>query len=311
MAGPFDLGTVVVRSAALPRSRNRPGARGLRSPADDPARDPARPALGRGARSTAPASSLNPTNCDPIRRSTGSVTSLLGPGRAALPALPGRRLQGARLQAEARASPLRRRPTAAPTRACARSSPPSRAKPTRRRISVALPRSEFLDQAHIRTVCTRVQFAADQCPAGSVYGHVKAITPAARLPARRPGLPALLLPRAARHGRWPCTGPPSQPIEIDAVGRIDSVNGGIRSTFETVPDAPVTKVDRHPAGRQEGPLSELDQHLQRAPTAPRSSSTAKTARSTTPSPVLKANCAKKGKGKGAQAAQQTLSCPAA
>ena len=36
-------------------------------------------------------------------------------------------------------------------------------------------------------------------------------------------------------------GPPSQPIEVDLDGRVDSVNGGIRTTFETVPDLPVTK----------------------------------------------------------------------
>src|SRR5262249_16929209 len=37
-----------------------------------------------------------------------------------------------------------------------------------KRIVAALPRAEFLDQAHIRTVCTRVQFAAKACPAGSI-----------------------------------------------------------------------------------------------------------------------------------------------
>ncbi|HEX4307808.1 MAG TPA: hypothetical protein VHZ54_17360, partial [Solirubrobacterales bacterium] len=31
-------------------------------------------------------------------------------------------------------------------------------------VSVALPHSEFLEQGHIRTNCTRVQFAAEQCP---------------------------------------------------------------------------------------------------------------------------------------------------
>jgi hypothetical protein len=36
-------------------------------------------------------------------------------------------------------------------------------------------------------------------------------------------------------------GPPSQPIEVDLDGRIDSFKGGIRTTFETVPDAPVSK----------------------------------------------------------------------
>jgi hypothetical protein len=35
-------------------------------------------------------------------------------------------------------------------------------------------------------------------------------------------------------------GPDGQ-IDVDLVGRIDSVNGGIRNTFEAVPDAPVSK----------------------------------------------------------------------
>jgi hypothetical protein len=37
-------------------------------------------------------------------------------------------------------------------------------------------------------------------------------------------------------------GPPSFPIEIESAGRIDSVKGGIRATFENVPDAPVTEI---------------------------------------------------------------------
>jgi hypothetical protein len=106
--------------------------------------------------------------------------------------------------------------------------------------SVALPRSEFIDQAHFRTICTRVQFAANQCPAGSVYGHITATSPLVDYPIEGPiylrssshKLPDVV---AALHG------PPSQPIEIDLLGRVDSVNGGIRTRFESVPDAPVTK----------------------------------------------------------------------
>jgi hypothetical protein len=105
--------------------------------------------------------------------------------------------------------------------------------------SVALPHSEFLDQAHIRTVCTRVQFAAKECPQGSVYGEAEAITPLLDQPLRGPvylrssdnPLPDLV---AALRG------PDSQPIEVHVDGRIDSVNGGIRSTFEAVPDQPVS-----------------------------------------------------------------------
>lgn len=107
------------------------------------------------------------------------------------------------------------------------------------KASVALPHSEFLDQAHIGTICTRVQFAADQCPAASVYGSAKAVTPLFGSPLEGPvylrssnnPLPDLVVA---------LKGPASQPIEVDLAGRVDSVHGGLRNSFEVVPDAPVT-----------------------------------------------------------------------
>ncbi len=44
-------------------------------------------------------------------------------------------------------------------------------------VSVAFPRSEFLENAHIRTICTRADFAADNCPAGAIYGTATATSP--------------------------------------------------------------------------------------------------------------------------------------
>jgi hypothetical protein len=104
------------------------------------------------------------------------------------------------------------------------------------RAAVTLPRSEFLDQGHIRTVCTRVQFAADECPAGSIYGQARAISPLLDQPLKGPvylrsssnTLPDLVV---ALHGQ----------VDVDLAGRIDSVKGGLRSTFAFVPDAPVSK----------------------------------------------------------------------
>jgi len=46
-----------------------------------------------------------------------------------------------------------------------------------RRIEVEMPHAEFLAQNHIREVCSRVQFDAKKCPAGSVYGSAVAYTP--------------------------------------------------------------------------------------------------------------------------------------
>ena len=103
--------------------------------------------------------------------------------------------------------------------------------------TVRLPRSAFLDQGHIRTVCTRVQFAAKACPQGAVYGHVRAFTPLLTEPLEGPiylrssnhKLPDLVF---ALHGI----------VDVEASARIDSIHGGIRTTFTEVPDAPIEKV---------------------------------------------------------------------
>jgi hypothetical protein len=107
------------------------------------------------------------------------------------------------------------------------------------RASVALPHSIFLAQEHIRTVCTRVQFAADQCPAGSIYGKATAISPLVDYP-----LQGTVYLRSSSNPLPDMViafkGPAYQPIEIELAGRIDSVNGGIRNSFDLVPDQPVT-----------------------------------------------------------------------
>ena len=118
------------------------------------------------------------------------------------------------------------------------------------RVEVALPHTEFLAQNHIRTICTRVQFAADSCPAGSVYGTVTAASPIFDYP-----LYGNVYLRSSSHPLpdmvLKLKGPASQPIEIVTVGRIDSKNGGIRTTFENIPDAPLTKVVlRMPGGKK-------------------------------------------------------------
>ncbi len=113
---------------------------------------------------------------------------------------------------------------------------------------VTLPRSAFLDQGHINTICTRVQYAAEQCPAGSVYGYAKATTPLldgtvegpVYLRSSEHNLPDLVA--ALRNGE----------IRFDLVGRVDSLKGRIRNTFETAPDAPVDKVTLTMQGGSKG-----------------------------------------------------------
>jgi hypothetical protein len=123
------------------------------------------------------------------------------------------------------------------------------------RVAATLPHSEFLEQGHIKTICTRVQFAAvpRACPAKSIYGHAEAESP---LLGYKLSGPVYL--RSSEH-KLPdlvaaLQGPASQPIEIDLDGRIDSVHGGIRSSFELVPDAPVSKFVLHIQGGKKGLL---------------------------------------------------------
>ncbi len=118
------------------------------------------------------------------------------------------------------------------------------------KASVALPRSEFLDQSHIGTVCTRVQFAANSCPVASIYGKAEAKTPLLDEVVSGPIylrssdnlLPDLVA--AFRGGK----------VDFNLVGRIDSIRGGIRSNFEAIPDAPVTSATFDFLGGKKGLL---------------------------------------------------------
>ncbi|HET7590832.1 MAG TPA: hypothetical protein VFK14_11710 [Solirubrobacterales bacterium] len=117
---------------------------------------------------------------------------------------------------------------------------------------VTLPPSEFLEQGHIGTVCTRPQFAREACPPGSVYGTARAVTPLLAEPLQgkvylrssENKLPDLVA--ALRGG--------GNDLAIDVVGRIDSIHGGLRGSFEGLPDAPVTKFVMNLRGGRHGLL---------------------------------------------------------
>jgi hypothetical protein len=120
-------------------------------------------------------------------------------------------------------------------------------------VQVTLPHSEFLDQAHIRTICTRVQALADACPPGSIYGIAEAETPL--LDGKLTG-PVFLkssdhkLPDLAIKLR----GPDSMPVEVEFAGRINSIKGQIRNTIENLPDVPVSHFTLRMKGGDKGLL---------------------------------------------------------
>ena len=167
---------------------------------------------------------------------------------------------------------------------------PERGEANVARAQVTLPRSAFLEQGHIKTICTRVQFRSDQCPAGSIYGYARAFTPVLDTPVQGPvylrssehQLPDLV---ASLH---------SEKITVDVVGRIDSLKGRIRNTFEAVPDAPVTKFVLTMQGGKKGLIvnsTNLCKGTQRAI----SDFTAQNGKVFNTRPVVKAKCGKSGK----------------
>jgi hypothetical protein len=104
------------------------------------------------------------------------------------------------------------------------------------RAALTLPHSLFLDQSHIKTVCTRVQLAAKACPSGSIYGQAEAKSPLLDNKLKGPvylvssndKLPNLV---ADLRGQ----------VNIQLRGVISSKRGGLKTVFPTVPDLPVKK----------------------------------------------------------------------
>lgn len=109
--------------------------------------------------------------------------------------------------------------------------------------TVILPKSMFIDQSHVNDPCTRVQFNEGECPAKSVLGTATAWSPLLEKPLAGPvyfrsnggerKLPDLV---ADLHGQ----------INVTLVGFIDSIKVGkessrVRTRFQNVPDAPVSR----------------------------------------------------------------------
>ncbi|HEV7770882.1 MAG TPA: hypothetical protein VGO66_09545 [Solirubrobacterales bacterium] len=104
------------------------------------------------------------------------------------------------------------------------------------RTALTLPHSLFLDQSHIRTVCTRVQLAAKDCPKAAIYGHAKAKSPLLDKKLKGPVYLVSsdnLLPDLVADLRGQ--------VNIQLHGVISSKRGGLKTVFDSVPDVPVKK----------------------------------------------------------------------
>jgi hypothetical protein len=104
-------------------------------------------------------------------------------------------------------------------------------------LSLLFPRSAFVENANIRTICTRVQFAADACPRAAIYGHVRAFTPLLDKPLSGP-----VYLRSSNHALPDAVFVLHGIVDAEVGVRIDSHRGRLRATVLRAPDVPVTKV---------------------------------------------------------------------
>jgi hypothetical protein len=293
VAGPFDLGNVVVRSAV---NINR-------SSAQVSAKTDAIPQILKGVvlrikdvriKLDHKDWTINPTSCD------ASSVNLKATGNSGATAERSTRFQVGgckdlnfkpKLTGKLKGGTKR---GAHPAFTAELTYPPGPGYANIKDVQVTLPHSEFLDQAHINTICTRPQAAAHQCPAGSIYGFAEAESPL--IDGKLTG-PVFLkssdhqLPDLAIALR----GPDNQPVEVEFQGRIDSVHAQIRNTIEGLPDVPVSKFVLRMKGGKKGLLVNSRNLCATKVTKMTVKMSGQNNRSTESNPPLKRTC-KKAKG---------------
>jgi hypothetical protein len=296
VAGPFDVGTVVTRVAL----RVDPGSGEVE--VDGSASDPIPHILAgiplkvREVRvlTDRPKFTLNPTSCEPLR----TVARLWGGGNDVFSSLDDAPISLAERFQAADCARLGFRPRLALRLkgGSQRAANPALRGVYRPRkgdanlsdLALRLPRSAFLDQAHIRTICTRAQYNAGrgngaECPNGAVYGYAKAWTPLLDDPLQGP-----VFLRSSRHELPDLVAALHGLIDVEAPARIDSANG-IRVVFSNLPDAPLSKVVVAMRGGRRG-LIVNSTNLCRRPLRGDARFTAHSGRRHTAHPVLEVAC---------------------
>jgi hypothetical protein len=266
VVGPFDLGTIVVRTA-LHVDESTTQITAVSDPIPTIVHGLPTVVQSISLEMNRPNFTLNPTSCEP-KLLTGSATSTLG-DVAPL---------SQRFQVDA-CNALAFKPTLKLSfsgQAKRTGNPAVKAVLTQpegnnaniARTSVVLPKGMLIAEAHVNNPCTRVQFNSgpvpgEACPPKSVLGHAKVWTPLLEAPEEGPvyfrsnggerELPDLVV---ALRGQIP----------VQLVGFIDSVGKKgaevrrVRTRFQSVPDAPISRFELKLSGGRKG-LLENSQNL--------------------------------------------------
>lgn len=295
VAGPFDLGTVVVRTALYVNPETAQ-IHAVAGPIPTILEGIPLDVRSIAVKLDRPEFARNPTSCEPMAIAATALSSL---GQAATL---GDRFQvggcdalpfGPQLALSLKGKTKR---GAHPALTAVLTSQPGEANIAA--AQVTLPHSEFLEQGHIQTICTRVQFGegggnGEKCPPDSVYGFARAQTPLLDHPLEGP-----VFLRSSSHELPDLVAALGGQINVVLDGRVDAVNGRIRNSFEVVPDAPVESFTLEMLGGAKSLLVNST-NLCLKPKTHRVSAdfTGQNGKLSHAEPLLKAQCKKKAKKK--------------
>ena len=157
---------------------------------------------------------------------------------------------------------------------------------------VTLPKSLRFDPSHAQAGCSATQFAASACSAASVYGQATVETPLLSTPLSGP----IYLRRFA-------TGPPALIVSLS--GAVDVVlegalastkSGALRANFEGLPDVPISKLTLAMSGAKKG-LFKVAGNLCRASSKATVLLDGQNGATFDQSPAVSTGCKKAGKSK--------------
>jgi hypothetical protein len=117
------------------------------------------------------------------------------------------------------------------------------------RTALTLPHSLFLDQSHIGTICTRPQLASQTCPKASIYGKAEAKSPL--LDGKLKGNVYLV---SSNHQLPDLLADLRGQVNIQLRGVISSKRGGLKTVFNNLPDVAVSKFVLNMSGGQKSLL---------------------------------------------------------
>lgn len=292
LAGPFDLGTVVIR-AALHVDPSDAHLHAVSDPIPQSLQNIALHLRSFSVDVDRPNFMLAPTNCDAM-----SVSGRIGGSSGALADVSNRfqladcASLGFKPQLTLSLKGGTKR-TKHPVLRSVVTYPSKGAYANIASAAVTLPRAEIIDPNHIGNPCTRPQFAEEACPKISILGRAKAWSPLLEKPLEGP---VIFRANGGERALPDVVADLRGQIHVVLVGAVDTVtpktNPRIRTTFFQVPDAPVSKFELNLFGGKRGLLIN-SANLCKAPDRAVVRLTAQNGKTHDSEPVVANSCGKK------------------